>query len=139
MVMGLGLQPQQEHSAIYTLIYVSKHYLQLLNWHKFATSIIFLKTANLIKNWFLSDATSCHRTERPPSPFDQIWRQMDKNLNFQTSQWIEENLELQSRLFKYPTFPSLLWIGKNLYTDSPRPTFQNPNVESMDELEKLMS
>ena len=36
-------------------------------------SIFFLKTANLIINWLLSDAT-CHCTERPPSasPFDQI-------------------------------------------------------------------
>ena len=74
-----------------------------------------MKTANLIINWLLSDAT-CHRTERPPSasPFDQIWRQGDKNLNFQTFQWIGENLEMQSRLFKNPNFPSLLWIGKNL-------------------------
>ena len=55
-----------------------------------------------------------HRTEIPPSPFDQIWRQGDKNLNFQTFQWIGENLEMQSRLFKNPNFPSLLWIEKNL-------------------------
>ena len=115
--MGLGVQPQQEHFAIYTLIYVWKQYFQLLNWHKIVTYIIiltfFLKTANLIINWLLSDAT-CHRTERPPSPFDQIWRQGDKNLNFQTFQWIGENLEMQSRLFENPNFPSLLWIGKNL-------------------------
>ena len=50
----------------------------------------------------------------PPSPFDQKWRQGDKNLNFQTFQWIGENLEMQSRLFKNPNFPSLLWIEKNL-------------------------
>ena len=116
--MGPGAQPQQEHFAIYTLICVWKQYFQLLNWHKIVTYIIilalfFLKTANLIINWLLSDAT-CHRTERPPSPFDQIWRQGDKNLNFQTFQWIGENLEMQSRLFKNPNFPSLLWIGKNL-------------------------
>ena len=72
-----------------------------------------MKTANLIIHWLLSDAT-CHRTERTPSPFDQIWRQRDRNLNFQTFQWIEEDLEMQSRLFKNPNFPSLLWIGKNL-------------------------
>ena len=72
-----------------------------------------MKTVNLIINWLLSD-TTCHRSERPPSPFDQIWRQGDKNLNFQTFQWIGENLEMQSRLFKNPNFPSLLWIGKNL-------------------------
>ena len=43
--------------------------------------IFFLKTANLIINWLLSDVTS-HRTQRPPStsPFDQILRQGDKNL-----------------------------------------------------------
>ena len=50
----------------------------------------------------------------PPSPFDQKWRQGDKNLNFQTFQWTGENLEMQSRLFKNPNFPSLLWIEKNL-------------------------
>ena len=50
----------------------------------------------------------------PPSPFDQKWRQGDKNLNFETFQWIVENLEMQSRLFKNRNFPSLLWIGKNL-------------------------
>ena len=74
-----------------------------------------MKTANLIINWLLSDAT-CHRTERPPSasPFDQIWRQGDNSLNFQTFQWIGGNLEMQSRLFKNPNFPSLLWIEKNL-------------------------
>ena len=74
-----------------------------------------MKTANLIINRLFSDAT-CHRTETSPStsPFDQIWRQGDKNLNFQTFQWIGENLEMQSRLFKNPNFPSLLWIGKNL-------------------------
>ena len=68
--MGLGVQPQQEHFAIYTLIYVWKQYFQLLNWHKIATYIIiltfFLKTAIFIINWFLFD-TTCHRAERPPS------------------------------------------------------------------------
>ena len=73
-----------------------------------------MKTANLIINWLLSDAT-CHRTERLPtaSSFDQIWRQGDKNLNFQTFQWIGENLEIQSRLFENRNshlFSSLLWI-----------------------------
>ena len=74
-----------------------------------------MKTARLIINWLLSDA-ACHRTERPPSasPFDQIGKQGDKNLNFQTFQWIGKNLEIQSRLFKNSNFPSLLWIGKNL-------------------------
>ena len=118
--MSLGVQPQLEHFAIYTLIYAWKQYLQLWNWQKncylhYNIKIFFLKNASLIINWLLSD-TTCHRTERPPSalPFDQIWRQGDKNLNFQTFQWIGENLEMQSRLFKNPNFPSLLWIGKNL-------------------------
>ena len=35
-----------------------------------------------------------HRTERPPSPFDQIWREGYKNLNFQTFWRIEKNLEM---------------------------------------------
>ena len=72
-----------------------------------------MKTANLIINWFLSDAL-CHCTERPPSvsPFDQIWRQGDKNHNFQTFQWIGGNLEMHSRLFTNRNFPSLLWIAK---------------------------
>ena len=39
---------------------------------------------------------------------------MKVRLNFQTFQWIGENLEMQSRLSKNPNFPSLLWIGKNL-------------------------
>ena len=72
-----------------------------------------MKTAYLIINWLLSDAT-CHQTEIPSSLLDQIWRQGGKNINFQTFQWIGENLEMQSRLFKSPNFPSLLWIGKNL-------------------------
>ena len=100
---------------MYTLIYVWKQYFQLLNWHKIVIYIIilkcFLKTVNLIRNWLLSDATS-HRTEKPPTPFHQIWRQGDKNLNFQTFQWIGENLEMQSRLFINPNFPSLLWTEK---------------------------
>ena len=98
-------------------------------------NIFFLKTANLIINWLLSDAT-CHRTERLP------WNmkgQGDKNLSFQTIKWIGENLEIQSRLFKNPNFPSLMKWEKlgNIY--SPRKTFQNPNVESMHELRKLRS
>ena len=82
--MDLEVQPQQGHFAIYTLIYVMG---------------------------LLSDAP-CHRTERPSSasPFDKLWGQGDKNLNFQTFQWIGENLEMQYRLFKNST----LWIGKNL-------------------------
>ena len=38
---------------------------------RYNINIFFLKTANLIINSLHSDAT-CHRTERPPSPFDQI-------------------------------------------------------------------
>ena len=76
-------------------------------------NIFYLKSANLIINWLLFDAT-CHRTERRPSPFDQIWRQGDKNLNFQNFQLIGENLEMKSRLFKNPSFPYLFLIGKNL-------------------------
>ena len=53
----------------------------------------------------------CRRIERPPSPFDQIWRQGDKKFNFQTFQWIGENLEMQSQLFKNPIS---LWIEKNM-------------------------
>ena len=50
-----------------------------------------------------------------PQLHHQIWRQGDKNLNFQTfHQWIGENLEMQARLFKNSSSPSLLWIGKNL-------------------------
>ena len=68
--MGVGIQPQQEHFAIYTLIYVWKQYFQLLNWHKIVTYIIILtfilKTAIFIINWFLFD-TTCHCAERPPS------------------------------------------------------------------------
>ena len=88
---------------------------QLLNWYKIVTYIImlifFLKTANLIiNNWLLLSRHKC-RAARPSSPFDKIWRQGDKNLNFQ---WIGENLEVQSRLFKNPNFPSLLWIGDQI-------------------------
>ena len=64
-------------------------------------NIFYLKSANLIINWL-------------PSPFDQIWRQGDKNLNFQNFQLIGENLEMKSRLFKNPSFPYLFLIGKNL-------------------------
>ena len=52
----------------------------------------------------------------PPSPFGQKWRHGYENLSFQTFQWIEGKLEMQSRLFKIPNFPSFLWIGKNLET-----------------------
>ena len=44
------------------------------------------------------------------------------------------------RLFKNPNFPSLFMNWERLENiHSPRSTFQNPNVESMDELGKLMS
>ena len=36
--MGLGAQPQeQEHFAIYTVIYIWKQYFQLLDWQKIVT------------------------------------------------------------------------------------------------------
>ena len=102
--MGQGVQPQQEHFAIYTLIYVWKQYFQLLNWHKncylhYNINIFFLKTANLIINWLLADAR-CHRTERQSSPFNQIWRQGYYSI-FKLSSELG-NLEMQSRLFKNP-------------------------------------
>ena len=48
---------------------------------------------------------------------------------------------MQSMLFKNPNFPSLLFVNweKLGNIQSPRATFQNPNVEFMDELGKLMS
>ena len=95
-------------------------------------NIFFLKTANLIINWLLFDAT-CHLIERPPSPFDQIWTEGGTNLNFQTFQWIGEILEMQSMLFKNPDFSSLFMNWEKLEKiHSPRP-------ESVYELGKLMS
>ena len=42
-LMGLGVQPQRKHFAIYTPIYyVWKQYFQLLNWYKIVTYIIIL-------------------------------------------------------------------------------------------------
>ena len=46
---------------------------------------------------------------------------------------------MQSKLFKNPNFPSLYELRKTWKYKQPRPTFQNPNVELMDELGKLMS
>ena len=37
-----------------------------------------------------------------------------------------ENLEMQSRLFKNPNFPSLLWIGKNLEIYTAPDQFSKP-------------
>ena len=39
-------------------------------------------------------SATLHRTQKPPSPFDQIWRQRNKNLNFQTFWRIGKNLEM---------------------------------------------
>ena len=69
-----------------------------------------------------------------------IWpniKEREQNLNLETFQWIGENLEMQFKKSQFPIF-FMNWeeVG-NIH--SPRPTFQNPNVESMDELEKLMS
>ena len=48
--------------------------------------------------------------------------------------------KMQSRLFKKTQFPiSFMNWEKPENIHSPRLTFQNPNVESMDELGKLMS
>ena len=115
--MRLGIQPKEEHFAIYTLIYVWKQYLQLLNWHKIVTYIILL--TYFLENCLFDHKLAplwCHMSSNwnTISLFDQIWRQGGKNINFQTFQRIGENLEMQSRLFKSPNFPSLLWIGKNL-------------------------
>ena len=47
---------------------------------------------------------------------------------------------MQSRLFKNSNFSSLFTNWEKLGNiQSPRPTFQNANVESMNELGKLMS
>ena len=46
---------------------------------------------------------------------------------------------MQFRLFKNPNFLSFMNWEKLGNIHSPRPTFQNPNVEFMDELGKLMS
>ena len=137
--MGLGVQPQQEHFAIYTFICVWEQYFQLLNWHKIVTHIlvftVLLKTANLIINWLLSDAT-CHRNERPPLPFDQIWRQGDnisKLFNELGKIW-KCNLNF-SKIPISHLFMNWEKLGK---IHSPRPTFQNTNVEFMDGLEYLI-
>ena len=65
--------------------------------------------------------------------------------------WLNENLvkhqkvskyyENDCRLFQNPNFPLFYELGKTCkYTvHSPRPTLQNPNFESMDELAKVMS
>ena len=47
---------------------------------------------------------------------------------------------VHSRLFKNPVFPSLFmnW-EKRGRIQSPKPKFQNPNFESLDELGKVMS
>ena len=59
---------------------------------------------------------------------------------FSNFSMIGKNFEVQSRLFKNPNFPSLFMNWERLGNiHSPRSTFQNPNVESMDELGKLMS
>ena len=53
-----------------------------------------------------------------------------------------ENLEMQSKLFKNSNLPSLSELRKTYELGnirSPRRLFQNPNVEFMDELGKLMS
>ena len=107
--MGLGVQPQQEHFAIYTLIYVWKQYFQLLNWHKIVTYIIilalfFLKTANLIINWLLSDAT-CHRAERTSSIL--IFKLSSDELG--------EICKCNLGYSKIPIF-HFLWIWKSLET-----------------------
>ena len=47
--------------------------------------------------------------------------------------------KIQSKLFKNPNFPSLYELRKTSKYTQPRPTFQNPDLELMDELGKLMS
>ena len=78
------------------------------NWHKIVTCIIMLLLFNIF-SWkqliYLKGHPQCHHL---------IWSQGNKNLNFQTFQWIGENSEIQSRIFKNPNFLSLLWIWKNL-------------------------
>ena len=72
-----------------------------------------MKTANLIINWLLSDAT-CYRTEKPSSasPFDQIWRQGDKNLDFQTFQWLAKIWKCNLGFSKIPIFHLFYKLGK---------------------------
>ena len=68
-----------------------------------------MKTANLIINWLLW----CHMSSYWKTTLT-IWPNM--KARGQKSQFsnFSVNLEMQSRLFKSPNFPSLLWIGKNL-------------------------
>ena len=46
---------------------------------------------------------------------------------------------MQSKLFQNPNFPSLYQFRKIWKFAQPRPTFENPNVEFMEDLGKLMS
>ena len=110
--MGLGVQPQQEHFAIYTLIYVWKQYFQLLNWHKIVIYIIILKTANLIINWLLW----CHMSSYGKTTHT-IWPNMKaRGQKFQFSNfsvnWGKFGNVMKSQLFKNSNFPSLYEMRK---------------------------
>ena len=61
--MGLAAQPQQEHFAIYTLIYVRKisKNAQLLDWHK---TVIYI----MILTFFLENYSFNHKLAPP------LWR-----------------------------------------------------------------
>ena len=140
--MGLGVEPQQEH-FIPSFMFGSS-ISSFLDWRKIVTCIIiltfFLENCNLIINWLFSDAT-CHYTERPHSvsPFDQIWRQRTKISILKFFSEFGKIWKCNLGFSKIPITISFMNWEKLGNIHIHRPTFQNPNIESVDELGKLMS
>ena len=72
-----------------------------------------MKTANLIIDWLLSNAT-CHRTEMPPSPFHQIWKKGSRISIHKLFGELEKIWKCNLGFSKISISHLFLWIGKKL-------------------------
>ena len=97
-----------------------------------------MKTANLIINWLLSDA-ACHRFERTHSASPLYEGKGTKITTFKLFSELGNIWKCNLGLSKISISHLFYELGKLGNIHSPRPTFRNPNVESMDELGKFLS
>ena len=126
-----GKQPSltQKHFAIYTLIYVGKHYFQLLNWHKILTYII-MKTA-FLENWHFNNTLN--------SPLLRFTSYTSKGSISRLFSELGKIWKCSLGYAKIPIFHISFMNLKNVGSIySQRPRFQNPNFEKMDKLGKFM-
>ena len=132
MDLGLGIQPQ-EHFAVYTLVMFGNNIYAAL---KLMQNCYLHYNINIINHE--STALWCHMLCW--KTILTIWQNMmAKILIFKVFNELRKIWKCNLGFSKIQIFLSLMNQEKLGSINSPRPTFQNPNFKSMDELGKVMS